>query len=126
MGTWRWCDGNEVVLPNDFDNVAIVVDWLDACRSGNLDALLDLYAGDASLESAHEGVAISGRAEIETYWAAKLPALSPRAFALDQIMPVADGVMLDHSDAEGRSVRTVFSFDVAGRIARSRSEPVSP
>jgi hypothetical protein len=115
-----------VDLPNDFDNVAIVVDWLDACRSGSLDTLLDLYACDASLEAAHEGVAISGRAQLEVYWAAKLSTLSPGAFTLDQIMPVDHGVMLDHSDAEGRAVRTVFSFDAAGRISRSRSEPVSP
>jgi hypothetical protein len=113
-------------LPSDFDNVAIVVDWLDACRSGNLDALLDLYAGNASLESAHEGVAITGRAQLAGYWAAKLSAVSSGAFALDQIMPVTDGVVLDHSDTDGRAVRTAFNFDAAGKIARSRSEPVLP
>jgi hypothetical protein len=90
-----------------------------------LDALLDLYADDAGLESPHEGVAISGRSQLAAYWAAKLSVLSPGAFVLDQIMPVADGVTLDHADAEGRTVRTVFSFDVAGRISHARSEPLS-
>jgi ketosteroid isomerase-like protein len=111
-------------LPNDFDNVAIVVDWLDACRSGNVDALLDLYAGDAGLESVPEGIAIDGRAQLAAYWAARLAALSPDAFVLEQILLLADGVMLDHTNAEGRTVRTVFSFDAAGRITRSRTEPL--
>jgi ketosteroid isomerase-like protein len=113
-------------LPNDYDNVAIVVDWLDACRSGNVDTLLDLYAVDAGLESVHEGVAVSGRAQLAAYWAARFATPSPGAFALEQIMPVADGVMLDHSDAAARLVRTMFSFAADGRISRSRSEPLSP
>jgi len=37
-------------LRRDFDQVAIVIDWLDACRHHDLEALLDLYAQDASLE----------------------------------------------------------------------------
>jgi ketosteroid isomerase-like protein len=113
-------------LPNDFDNVAVVVDWLDACRSGSPDALLDLYADDAVLEVPHEGIAISGRSQLAAYWAAKLSAPASGAFALDQIMPVADGVMLDHSDADGRTVRTVFTFGASGRISRSRSELLPP
>ena len=113
-------------MPNNYDNVAIVVDWLDACRSGNLDVLLDLYAGNAGLESVHEGVAVNGRAQLAAYWAAKLARPSLGAFALEQIMPVTDGVILDHSDASGRLVRTMFSFAADGRISRSRSEPLSP
>ena len=113
-------------MPNDYDNVAIVVDWLDACRSGNVETLLDLYSADAGLESLHEGVAVSGRAQLAAYWAAKLATPLPGAFVLEQIMPVADGVMLDHSDAAARLVRTSFSFAVDGRIARSRIEPLSP
>ncbi len=113
-------------MPNNYDNVAIVVDWLDACRTGSVDTLLDLYAGNAGLESMHEGIAVSGRAQLAAYWAAKLARSSPGAFVLEQIMPVADGVVLDHSDAAGRLVRTMFSFAADGRISRSRSEPLSP
>jgi ketosteroid isomerase-like protein len=118
--------GSEGGLPNDYDNVAIVVDWLDACRSGNVDALLGLYAADAGLESAHEGIAVRGRAQLAAYWAARLATPAPGAFVLEQIMPVADGVMLDHSDAAGRLVRTTFSFAADGRISRSQSEPLPP
>ena len=37
-------------LPEDFDRIAVVVDWLDACRKRDLDTLLDLYAEEARLE----------------------------------------------------------------------------
>ena len=37
-------------LAEDFDQVALVVDWLDACRNRDLAALLDLYADDAMFE----------------------------------------------------------------------------
>ena len=33
-----------------FDPLGVVVDWLDACRSGELNALLDLYDERATLE----------------------------------------------------------------------------
>jgi hypothetical protein len=33
-----------------FDPLALVVDWLDACRLGELNALLDLYDERATLE----------------------------------------------------------------------------
>ena len=37
-------------LADDFDQVALVIDWLDACRKRDLAALLDLYADDATFE----------------------------------------------------------------------------
>ena len=42
-------------LPKDVDQIAVVVDWLDACRRRELGALLDLYASDASLECGCDG-----------------------------------------------------------------------
>ena len=41
-----------------FDPQAIVVDWLDACRTGELDALLNLYDDRATLECDCEGVSL--------------------------------------------------------------------
>jgi hypothetical protein len=31
------------LTPHDFDPLAVVVDWLDACRSRDLNAVLELY-----------------------------------------------------------------------------------
>jgi hypothetical protein len=54
---WTW---NMPVSLDGFDPVAAVVDWLDACRARNLDALLDLYADDATLECKCEGKILKG------------------------------------------------------------------
>ena len=55
--------------PDKFDPLAVVVDWLDACRLGELDALLDLYDERATLECNCERVSLTGREAIAAYWA---------------------------------------------------------
>ena len=110
-------------LPNDFDQIAIVVDWLDACRLRNLDALLDLYAQDASLECECEGGLHTGRTRLEAYWGPRLAAMSPSAFGVDAIMPVEDGVVLDYVSFEDKPVRIVFTFNGEGKILQSRCTP---
>jgi hypothetical protein len=113
-------------LPHDFDQIAVVVDWLDACRTQNLDMLLDLYAGDASLECTCDGRKMhNGRAELETYWRPRLNKLSSKAFGLDAIAPVADGVMLDCLSFEGKPVRIFFQFDSVGKISLARCGPLA-
>lgn len=52
-----WSDRSLMpVSKNDFDPVAIVVDWLDACRRGDLDTLLGFYDNGAVLECGCEGI----------------------------------------------------------------------
>jgi hypothetical protein len=57
---------------DQFDPLALVVDWLDACRLGELNALLDLYDERATLECDCECVCLTGRKSIAAYWAPKL------------------------------------------------------
>ena len=111
-------------VPEDFDPIAVVVDWLDACRKRDLVSLLDLYAGDASLECACEGIAIQGRSALEGYWRPRLDAFVPTAFGLEEIEPAADGVLLDYSSYQGKSVRIVFNFSAHGKIRQTRCAPV--
>jgi ketosteroid isomerase-like protein len=111
-------------LPKDFDSIAVVVDWLDACRKRDVAALLDLYAGDASVECACEGIAIQGRSALEGYWRPRLDAFVPTAFGLEEIEPAADGVVLDYSSYAGKPVRIVFNFSADGKIRRTRCGPV--
>jgi ketosteroid isomerase-like protein len=107
-------------LAEDFDQIALVVDWLDACRNRDLAALLDLYAEDATLECRCGGVRVSeGRAQLESYWRPRLNALAPSAFGLEEIMPTADGVVLDYLDHEGEPLRTVFTFSRDAKIQRT-------
>jgi hypothetical protein len=113
------------MLPDNFDGMAIVVDWLDACRNQNLEQLLDVYAADAGLECACEGIGIVGREALAAYWKPKLASFVPLAFGLEEIMPVSDGVMLDYRNHEGKAVRIHFAFDAQGKITHSRCEPAS-
>ena len=108
-----------VQLVNDFDQVALVVDWLDACRNRDLTTLLDLHADDATLECRCDGVKVSGRAELETYWRPRLQALAPNAFGLEEITPTAECVVLDYLSHDGKPVRIAFSFSRDARIQRA-------
>lgn len=110
-------------MPNDFDQIAIVVDWLDACRMRNLDALLDLYAQDASLECECQGGRHTGRTGLEAYWRPRLAAVSSRSFGMDEIKPVGDGVVLDYLSFEDKPVRIFFTFNDEGKILQSRCAP---
>jgi hypothetical protein len=114
------------ILQHDFDPVALVVDWLDACRGRDIDALLDLYAPQATLEcGCGEGKTCESRADIAAYWRPRLVAFSPDAFGLEEIAPSADGVVLDYLSFDGKPVRVSFTFDDAGKIRQSRCVPVA-
>jgi len=110
-------------VPKNFDPIAIVVDWLDACRKRDLSALLELYAGEASLECACEGLAIRGRDALEAYWRLRLEAFAPTAFGIEEVAPTPDGVVLDYSSFEGKTVRMTFNFSPDGKILQTRCEP---
>jgi hypothetical protein len=112
-------------LPNDFDQIAVVVDWLDACRRRDLDALRDLYAPEASLECRCNGTTVNaGWAALASYWGPRLDGLAPNAFGLEEIEPTPDGVQLDYVSHEGLLARMVFSFTDDGKILRTHCAPV--
>lgn len=113
-------------MPKDFDPIAAVVDWLDACRRRDLSGLLDLYAADASLECACDGATlIHGRDALEAYWRPRLDAFVPTAFGLEEIAPDADGVVLDYSSYDGKPVRISFGFSPQGKISRTVCGPAT-
>ena len=113
-------------MPQDFDQMAIVVDWLDACRRRDLDSMLDLYAAEASLECQCDGATVNeGRARVASYWGPRLDGLAPNAFGLEEIQPTPDGVQLDYWSHEGLPVRMVFSFTPDGKILRTCCAPVA-
>ena len=111
-------------LADDFDQVALVVDWLDACRNRDLTALLDLYADDATLECRCGGAKVSeGRAELESYWRPRLDAIATTAFGLEEIIPTTEGVVLDYLSHEGKPVRIAFTFSRDAKIQRTTCAP---
>lgn len=111
---------------SDFDTMGLVVDWLDACRRGDLAALLDLYADDAGLECRCDGTHLyRGRGEIEAYWAPRLGGFSAAGFGLEEIDPAPHGVELEYSIAGSLRIRAVFGFSAGGKISRMVCEPAS-
>lgn len=108
----------------DFDQMGIVIDWLDACRKGDLQALLELYATDASLECRCGGKQFHhGRSELEAYWRPRLDAFSSAEFRLEEIMPAPQGIELEYSIAGSSRTRALFGFSADGKILQMRCEP---
>jgi hypothetical protein len=124
LGT-RYSDRDGIAdLADDFDRIALVVDWLDACRNRDLAALLDLYADDAKLDCRCGGIYVrEGRAELEAYWRPRLAARAPGAFGLQEITPSDDGVVPDYLNHEGRPVRIAFTFTRDGKIRQTGCRP---
>ncbi|MBR1092029.1 nuclear transport factor 2 family protein [Bradyrhizobium manausense] len=110
-------------LGTDFDPVAVVIDWLDACRQRRLVDLLELYANRATLDCCDGGHFV-GRSGLLRYWPSKLRAATPDAFELHEVLPEDDCVVLDYRDYDGNTVRTKFWFDDAGHISRTRCMPL--
>lgn len=110
----------------EFDPLAIVVDWLDACRVGNLRDLLDLYDERAVLECECEGLSLSGRNAIAAYWAPKLETKRVPAFTLDDVALTGHGVQIEYQDYEGKPVRVYFRFGASNKIIYTSCGPMAP
>jgi hypothetical protein len=106
-----------------FDAVGVVVDWIDACKTRKLDALLDLYDATACVECC-EGGRFEGRAAMRDYWHSRLERAVPGAFVIDALMPVEDGVSVDYRGYDGATVRTRFQFTSEGKISKTTCVPV--
>ena len=121
----RYSDKDGIAdLAENFDRIALVVDWLDACRNRDLEALLDLYADDAKLDCRCGGIEVrEGRTELEAYWRPRLEARVPGAFGLQEITPTADGVVLDYLNHDGKPVRIAFDFTCDGKIRQTGCMP---
>lgn len=109
-----------------FDPVAVVVDWLEACRTRRLSDLLDLYDAKALLRCACEGLH-HGREELARYWSSRLERAVPHAFSLTDLAPDEDGikpgVALEYVAYDGRPVHIRFQFTDTGKIAASACRP---
>ena len=95
-------------IRGEFDPLGVVIDWLDACRSGGLVVLLDLYDDAAILDCGCERVSLTGRNAIAAYWAPKLGKKQlATAFTLDN-MALTTG--LGSTIKVTRASRSEFTF----------------
>ena len=113
------------IPPHEFDPFAIVVDWLDACRLGDLHAMVDMYDERATLECSCDRVTLIGRASIAAYWAPKLAMASTAAFAMNDLTLTADGVCLDYRNYEGKLERSLFRFTASGGILHTECAAIN-
>jgi hypothetical protein len=113
-------------MNRDFDPMAVVVDWLDACRARRLDDLLNLYDERASLRCACEGV-FQGRDDVARYWSTRLDRSVMQAFSLNDLAIGNDGhkpsIVLDYMAYDGKPVCIRFKFTEAGKIAETDCWP---
>jgi FixJ family two-component response regulator len=109
---------------DDFDRSGVVVDWLDACRSGQLDALLNLYEERATLRCDCDGVDLAGRSSLAIYWKSKLERKAASAFTLDGMILVDDEIQVDCQSCKGKPVRVYFRFGPLGKILHTRFGPL--
>ena len=106
-----------------FDPIGIIVDWLDTCRKGQLDALIDLY-DDGAIVDFCQGGTFRGRLGVERYWRSKLAHPAAGAFEVDALLPETDGVCLDYRAYDGTPVRTHFTFTKTGKIRHTVCAPI--
>ncbi|WP_249143627.1 nuclear transport factor 2 family protein [Bradyrhizobium liaoningense] len=111
------------IARDDFDPIGAIVDWLDACRRGDLNALLNFYDEGAVLECDCEGVSVTGRNAIAAYWAPKLETNRMPAFTLDDVALTGHGVQMDYQSYEGKPVRLYFRFGSSGKIIYTSCGP---
>jgi len=109
----------------DFDSVGLITGWLDACRTGQIDVLLDLHDDSATLVCTCEGRAIHGRAELDRYWRPKLADQVTTAFVMNDLVSDGDSVYLDFQNHQGHAVRARFRFNELGKIRQLTCGPTA-
>jgi ketosteroid isomerase-like protein len=79
----------------NFDEMAAAVDWLDAYRTGDIDAILNMFADDAVVECGCGGeMTGTGKDGIRTYWEQRLN--HHPASDLDDLIPSSDGATVSY------------------------------
>ncbi|MGY4363521.1 ketosteroid isomerase-like protein [Bradyrhizobium sp. i1.7.7] len=74
------------------DPVAAAVDWLDAYRAGDIEAILRMYVDDSVTECSCDKVTIGGRESLRSYWVRHLKKYP--ASRLDDLKPSEDGATI--------------------------------
>ena len=101
-----------------------MIDWLNACRSGQLDALLNLHDVRATLACECDGVNLEGRNSLAIYWKSKFESKAASAFTLDDMILTGDEIQLDCQSCKGKPVRVHFRFSPLGKILHTGFCPI--
>ena len=101
-----------------FDTMAAAVDWLDAYRAGDIEALLKMHADGAVVDCCCSGGAtVTDGESLRNYWEKRLRDYP--ASDLDDLNACSEGASLSYL-SHGRVISSVLEFDPTGRIIRTR------
>jgi len=90
-----------VVRNMSCDPMAAAVDWLDAYRAGDIEAILAMYAEDAVVHCDCDGMkTLTGPEALRAYWVDRLR--RHPASALDNLQPSGDGTEISYGDRLGK------------------------
>lgn len=104
-----------------FDPMAVAVDWLDAYRAGDIEAILEMHAEDAVVHCGCGGVkTITGRQALRAYWLDRLREYP--ASTLDDLNHSDDGTIISYVTSTG-VMSALFAFDATGRIKELDCSP---
>lgn len=107
-----------------FDPMAAAVDWLDAYRAGDIEAILGMYAESATIQcSCGETRTIANAATLRLYWSDRLRHVP--ASELDNLEPLKEGIAISYVVTNG-VVGARLTFDAAGLIVLHSCGPVEP
>ncbi|MCP3391127.1 nuclear transport factor 2 family protein [Bradyrhizobium sp. CCGB12] len=102
--------------------MAVAIDWLDAYRAGDIEAILELYAEDAVVHcGCGAGVkTITSREALRAYWVDRLRDYP--AGKLNDLNCSQDGTLISYNTRTG-VVSVLLAFDAAGRIKELNCSP---
>jgi hypothetical protein len=105
-----------------FAPLAVAIDWLDAYRAGDIEAILAMFAEDAVVHCGCccGGKTITSREALRSYWVDRLR--EHPADTLDDLNPSHDGTMISDVTRTG-VMSALFAFDDAGRIKELDCNP---
>jgi ketosteroid isomerase-like protein len=105
-----------------FDAMAAAVDWLDAYRAGDIEAILHMYADDAVIECGCGGMkTITGKEALRSYWTGRLREFP--AALLEDVKPSGNTGAAILYVTHGEIVKATLEFNRDGQIVTLRCGP---
>jgi hypothetical protein len=102
--------------------MAAAVDWLDAYRAADIEAILQMYADGAVVECGCGGMkTITGKEALRSYWASRLRDY-PATF-LEDVGPSGNTGAAILYVTHGEIVAATLEFDCDGQIVLLRCAP---
>lgn len=103
------------------DPMAAAVDWLDAYRKGDVEAILQMYSDDAVIVCGCGSMkTIAGTEGRRAYWVNQMAEYP--VSALNNLQQAADGALISFDVRQG-VVSAVLKFKAAGRISEHTCGP---